>query len=365
MTHQALLETIIAARLYGPTDLRYERIRRPALPDSRWVRVQVQACAVCGTDREAFRSGPNLFRRSASAAPLTLGHEIIGRIIQTSADSIHDLGERVALDGNLGCMNCEECAADRIHRCVEWEIVGLTVDGGLATELIVPDYTCIRVDDRVPTREAVLIEPLSVAVKAMRTLSAPASTSLLINGAGAIGLLIVQAAIAQGVRDITCIDPDENRRVLARRFGATHTLSPEQAAQQQVRTDSIIECSGAPTALGRAVRHLTPGGQLVAVGLSSELTSLDAFDLVMNEKQVRGSVAHSLRGDFTTAAHYVNTGRVDLTAFPVHEISFTSEALNTFTHPDQTLRTAFIMDTDQSQHSSADSERVPTGIEAA
>jgi (R,R)-butanediol dehydrogenase / meso-butanediol dehydrogenase / diacetyl reductase len=190
-------QTMRAARWHNRRDVRIEEVPVPT-PRADQVLVEVEWCGICGTDLEEYRDGPvNIpleeHPLTRHKAPITLGHEIVGKVVEAARDgSGPPEGARVIPDVVLGCGECWWCQRHEEGLCERGAVVGLHADGGLAQYVVATASTCVAVRPDLDAKVAALTEPTSVAVRALRKVPDPLGSSLLVIGAGTIGLLVIQ-----------------------------------------------------------------------------------------------------------------------------------------------------------------------------
>lgn len=311
-----------AARWWQRQDVRVETVDDPVDIPAGWVRIAVEYCGICGTDLEEYRSGPVAIPTAphpltGQQAPITLGHEAVGVIDMSAQGTGLPLGTRVAIEGSLSCGKCYQCRHSRRQLCAYFATVGQMLDGGLAEFLMVPESVCVPVDPALDPRRAALAEPLSVAVRAVRTGGVQLGDSVLVIGAGTIGLLTVQAACLAGAGAVAVVEPQPRRQQLALNLGADEALAPGDvwspaAVLDKGGADVVIECAGRPEAVRAAIAAVRPGGTAVLLGVTSEVVGVDILDIVLREKRVLGCVAHQLDQDFRYAVRLLESGRVDV-----------------------------------------------------
>ena len=331
-----------ALRWFGRGDVRIEEITVPA-PGPHEVQLRVGFCGICGTDLEEYSSGPLLIPISAhpltgAMAPLTLGHEFWGTVSAVGADvRAFKLGDRVVPEVCLYCGECVYCREGRYALCQSWAAVGLHRDGGLAEFVCVSAKTCVPVPEEVGGYEAALVEPLEVAVRAVRKAELRAGGTLVITGAGPIGLLVLQVAKSSGAGRVVVVEPREARRRLAASLGADRVVAPGNgAAESQViaaigepGADAAVECAGHTASIQLAFQTVRKGGRIVLVGIPTEPSKLDLMPLIVGERTVIGSVQHQKQEDLAAAVELLQTRSVDVTALisDVIPLSGAAEAL--------------------------------------
>jgi (R,R)-butanediol dehydrogenase/meso-butanediol dehydrogenase/diacetyl reductase len=222
----------------------------------------------------------------------------------------------VAVEGNLFCADCYWCRRHQYQLCVQLGSLGLMGDGGLAESMLAPAYMCMPLDPGVPSAQAVLAEPLSVAVRAVGRAEVTLGSSVGVIGCGTVGNLLVQAARLAGANKLLAIDPVQSRRDLALRAGATLAVGPDDAQEAAMQlTDGIgldrtIEAAGTATAAAATIRLARRGGRAVLLGVFAQPVPVDMIDLLMGEKEIAASLSHVWDDDFSTAVDLINSGRV-------------------------------------------------------
>jgi (R,R)-butanediol dehydrogenase/meso-butanediol dehydrogenase/diacetyl reductase len=321
---------MLAARWHGRGDIRIDDVEpRPRRDDE--VMVRVHWCGICGTDLEEFRSGPLIVPTSphpvsGRMAPLTLGHEVVGEIVESARDgSGPAVGTLVVPDVVNGCGNCWWCLRHEYGLCPSLTVPGQQDDGGLAEFMVARARTCVVLPPGLDTATAVLAEPAAVAVRAVRKLPTPIGSTALVIGGGTIGQLTAQAALACGAAQCLLVDPSPFRRDFAAKHPGVRAYSPTDldaaiADLPSPGVDVVYECSGAPGMLARSLALVRPGGTVVAVGLGTPTESLDVSAFVLGERHLVGSAAHVWDVDVAQAVAMLADGRLDATGLVTHRI---------------------------------------------
>jgi (R,R)-butanediol dehydrogenase/meso-butanediol dehydrogenase/diacetyl reductase len=307
--------TMRALRFHGARDLRLEQVPVPT-PGPDEVLVAVERVGICGTDLEEYLAGPVGIPAAAAAAGVILGHEIVGRVVET-LEPVVRLGDRVVPDVVHGCGACWWCDRHSEHLCRHLTVLGLQVDGGLATYLRARRATCVPVPSAVDLDVAAFAEPTAVALRALRKAPDLAGATVAVVGAGTIGCLVAQLALAAGAADVIAVDPQHRRRELAASLGATVVDPAGAAAFVQARTDGrgadvVVECAGPDAAVRTATDLVRPGGTIVLVGTGAESMPLPVRSLIHREITLRGSAAHLWDVDMAPAVAALAAGQVDV-----------------------------------------------------
>lgn len=298
-----------AAVLYAPGDLRVEERAMPE-PGPREVLVEIAAVGVCGSDVHYYehgRIGPFVVER-----PLVLGHESAGRVAALG-DGVtrHAVGDRVTLEPGVPCGRCRECRAGRYNLCRDVRFFATPpVDGAFADFVTIHEDFAFGLPDSVSDEAGALMEPLSVGIWACRKASVAPGDRVLVTGAGPVGLLAMQCALAFGATEVTITDVSEARLELARRTGATRAL---RAGAEVGEVDALIECSGHPAALASGIAAVRPAGTAVVVGMGPEEDATVPLALVQGrEIWLTGTFRYA--NTYPTAIDLVAQGRVDVEA---------------------------------------------------
>jgi L-iditol 2-dehydrogenase len=311
--------TMTAAVLHAAGDLRIERRPVPQ-PGPGQVTVAISSVGVCGSDVHYYEHGR--IGDFVVRAPLVLGHETSG-VITAVGDGVpaDRIGERVSLEPGEPCGHCQQCRAGRYNLCPDIQFHGTPpVDGTLAEYVTVTSEFARHVPDQVSDNAAALLEPLSVGIWSNGKAGVQEGGSLLIAGAGPIGLVTAQVARARGIATIAVSDVNPDRLAAASASGATLTI---QAGHDDVPDgfDAFIDCSGAPAAIAAGIRAVRPGGSVVLVGMGPDELALPFSVLQARELTITGTFRYA--NTWPAAIALAASGRVDLDSLVTGEYSLT------------------------------------------
>jgi L-iditol 2-dehydrogenase len=297
------------AVLHAPGDVRLEERPVPE-PGPREVLVEIAAVGVCGSDVHYFehgRIGPYVV-----TSPLVLGHESAGRVAALGPGATrHGVGDRVTLEPGVPCGGCRECRAGRYNLCRDVRFFATPpIDGAFARFVVIHEDFAFALPDGVSDDAGALMEPLSVGIWACRKASVTAGDRVLVTGAGPIGLLAMQTALAFGATEVTVTDVSPQRLEIARRTGATRALA---AGDDVGEVDALIECSGHPAALSAGIAALRPAGTAVVVGMGPSEEATVPLSLIQN-REIWLTGVFRYANTYPTAIALVSEGRVDLDA---------------------------------------------------
>ncbi|MCT9619865.1 MULTISPECIES: NAD(P)-dependent alcohol dehydrogenase [unclassified Curtobacterium] len=321
--------------LLGTQDLTVEDRPVPAV-DPGDVLVRVAAVGVCGSDVHYYRHGR--IGDFVVEEPLVLGHELSGTItaVGEGVDPSR-VGERVAIEPQRPCHRCPQCLAGRYNLCPHMRFYATPpVDGAFAEFVTIESEFAHTLPDSVSFEAGALLEPLSVGIAAVRKAGIVPGSSVLIAGAGPIGIICAQAARAFGASRIVISDLVPERRERALSFGATETVDPTvvSVASDLPPFDAFIDASGAPRAVSDGIKAVGPAGAAVLVGLGNSEMTLPVEHIQNLEVTVTGIFRYT--GTWPVAIELVASGQVDLDSLVTGRFGLgdVREALESDTDPE-------------------------------
>lgn len=307
------MRTMQAAVLRGIKDLVIEARPVPD-PGVEEVLVQVTAVGVCGSDVHYYEHGR--IGDFVVESPMILGHESAGVIVGVG-DSVSKsrVGQRVSLEPGVPDLSCPECLAGRYNLCPNMAFFATPpIDGSLVEFVTVHQAFAHPVPERMTDDAAALLEPLSVGVWANRKGQVTAGSRVLVTGAGPIGLVAVQCALAFGATEVVVADLNPHRLELARTLGATSTISVAEStvAASGFEPNVLLECSGHAGATTEALRALARAGRAVLIGMGGDELPLPLGVLQSREIEVTGTFRYA--NTWPTAIALAASGKVNLDA---------------------------------------------------
>jgi (R,R)-butanediol dehydrogenase/meso-butanediol dehydrogenase/diacetyl reductase len=340
-----------ALRWHAAHDVRLTDVSEPTLLPGTAI-LEVAFCGVCGTDIHEYSHGPVMIRSgphplSGQAPPVTLGHELSGRVVEIDgAMPGIEVGTRVVVDPCLRCGTCRWCQRGEYHICALGGSIGLAADGGLAKYVRVPLVSLHRVPDEVSDEHAALAEPLAVGLHAAGRAQVGAGDSVLVLGAGPIGLAALIGARASGAAAVFVSEPNPARAEVARALGATEVFDP---TVEDVRTavflrtakigpDAVIDGTGRPEAIGLGVRSVRRGGRVAVAGISPSELNFDLRQLVLYERSIVGSLGYNF--DIPRVLDLMAVGTIDPSVLitAVRPLSAGTATLDELSSPNQHIK---------------------------
>lgn len=316
-----------AARLHGPNDIRFEQVPDPA-PGPGQMLVRVRAAGICGTDIEIYTHEHPVYRSGKGRLPLILGHEWSGEVVGVGPRVTRFRpGDRVTCENPIGCGSCEACLTGHENACPNRMEFGIQGRDGALAEYTLSDEGKTHAIGGLRFDEAALLEPATVAVRAVRRAEVRPGDRVVVLGSGCIGLLVVQAARAAGAGLVLATDIAEPKLELARSLGADAAIDPANQSLEDACRDltggcgfnAVIECSGSTESLSEAFGLAAIAGRIVIVGVyGGESVPVPADGLVSGEITVRGTVGGQDCWDETI--RLVSEGRIRTRPLISHNI---------------------------------------------
>ena len=310
--------------------LQLEEVPEPKLPTPEWVRVRPLLSGICGSDLGTLSSENSPYFSPITSPPFVLGHELVGAVAEDNGNYFR-AGERVVLEPALGCQvrgmepPCPYCAAGRYALCVN--VTKGDIAAGIQTgfcrdtgggwsegTLVAHPSQLHKVPEDLPDEAAVAIEPLACAVHAALKAHPGPDETVLVIGAGSVGLFVV-AALRKLTRAgrVICVAKHERQRTEALRLGADEVVHPKEVYESLPAmlgterykpelgkpvvmggADKVFECVGAAGTMEDAVRLARPGGEVALVGMPGARSCLDLTALWYKEVSLAGTYAYGL-----------------------------------------------------------------------
>jgi L-iditol 2-dehydrogenase len=283
------------------------------------VLIRVKACGICGSDVHGFTG-----KTGRRIPPLVMGHEAAG-VIEEAGENVEgfERNDRVCFDSTVYCNKCELCRKGSYNRCETRQVLGVSVPafkrhGAFAEYVAVPWWIVSKIPDNMSFIQSALLEPVSIATHAANRAPISANDTVVVIGAGTIGLFILQASKLRGAAKVIVSDINEFRLDIARKLGADEVVNPGKSALKKVivgetndkGADVTFEAVGYAETFADAVSVTKIGGHVVAVGNLQKTAEFNLQELVANELTFTGSYASS--GEFRDCIELVASGKINV-----------------------------------------------------
>jgi L-iditol 2-dehydrogenase len=299
---------------YKQLDMVDMRVPRPAADE---LLIRIRACGICGSDVHGYDGSTG--RR---IPPIVMGHEAAGVVEAVgSAVSNFHAGDRVTFDSTVYCGKCFYCLRGQINLCDSREVIGVSTPafrrmGAFAEYVTVPARIAYALPENMSYSHAALIEAASVAVHAALLTPIALEDTVVVVGAGMIGLLVMQAAHVAGAGRVFVVDVDDSRLELARSLGATHTFNSRNAEvvsdileQTMGRgADAAFECVGSTAPVKLALDSVRKGGAVTLIGNVAPTIELGLQSAVTRQIRLQGSCASA--GEYPACISLISRGAI-------------------------------------------------------
>lgn len=285
------------------------------------VLVRVRACGICGSDVHGMDGSSG--RR---IPPLIMGHEAAGDIECVGSDvTAWKPGDRITFDSTIYCLECEPCKRGLTNLCERRKVVGVSIpeyraNGAFAEYVALPEHILYRLPEAVTYQQGAGVEPLSIGVHAVSLAPVTPESTVVVVGAGVIGLMLIQTLHAKDVRRVVAVDLSPDRLETAAQLGAETTLlSSEPDILERVRAatsadgaDVTFEAVGITPTVTLAIEAARKGGHVVLVGNVSPQVTVPLQAIVTRQLTIHGSATSC--GEYPECIDLIASGKVDAMA---------------------------------------------------
>ncbi|GLV38055.1 Sorbitol dehydrogenase 1 [Carabus blaptoides fortunei] len=324
----------LTAVLYDIEDMRLEQRPIPKIKTTE-VLLRMECVGICGSDVHYLVNGR--IGDFILTKPMVIGHEASGTVIEVGSEVTNlAVGDRVAIEPGVPCRTCTFCKEGRYNLCPGMQFCATPpYDGNLTRFYAHAADFCFKLPPHVSLEEGALLEPLSVGVHACKKAKIAIGSTVLILGAGPIGLVTLLAAKAMGASKVIITDIQEHRLSLARSLGADYSVKINIGDEDSMITDQItkmlgdqptvsIDCSGAEQSIRVAIQATKSGGVAVMVGMGKPMANIPLISALAREVDIRGCFRYV--NDYATALEMVATGKVNVKPLVTHHFTMEDTA---------------------------------------
>ena len=290
------------------------------------VLIEVGACGVCGSELGGFAS-----RSPRRKPPIVMGHEFAGTVaaLGPGVEGL-EIGRRVMVNALVHCGECDLCRRDLTHLCRKRQVFGMHREGAFCERVNVPARVVYPLPENVSMVQGAMVEPLGNGVHVVDLAKGNSLETVLVCGAGTIGLMCFLAARAAGAMRVALSDTNDGRLQVARDLGADLTVNVRNEDLQSAIQDwtggtgveLAVDAVGAESTRRDVIQAVRPGGDAVWIGLHHDEVRINTFDVVLPEKRVIGSYAAADK-DIRRAIQLFSEGKIPIDSwtqiFPLEE----------------------------------------------
>ncbi|MEM2489006.1 MAG: alcohol dehydrogenase catalytic domain-containing protein, partial [Thermoplasmata archaeon] len=298
----------------GAGDIRVEETEVPEIDDDE-VLIKVSYCGICGSDITAFKTGNYV-------PGIIIGHEFSGIVIKKgkNVNNVNE-GDKVVGLSLIPCGKCEYCLSGKPNLCKNALMTGITINGAFAEYVKLPKDAVLKIDNKLNAIEATLVEPLAIVLHAINISSFKPGKSILIQGAGPIGLLTLGMMKISGASKIFLSEISDKRIEVARNLSSdVYFINPSKSnifsfiekETDGEGVDIIFDTTGSPTAIKSNYTLVKRGGEIVILGIPELPVESDIFTLVMDEITIKGSFEGV--NEFKDAIDFISQRKVNFSS---------------------------------------------------
>jgi len=282
------------------------------------VLIKVQVASICGTD--VHIDDWTYWAQQRFTPPRIIGHEFAGYVQEVGKEvTFVKAGERVSAETHISCGYCYQCKNGYREVCRKSKLLGIDYDGTFAEYLSLPEHVLWKDDPRIPDEWATIQEPFGNAVDTVMSEDISSKTVLIL-GAGPIGLFAVGIARACGASLIIVSDPNDYRLDIGKKMGADIVANPKNTdilncvleATEGNGVDVVLEFSGNKLALDQGLKSLTPGGRISILGIYETPVDIDLNrEVIFKKIRIYGITGRKIFSTWYKTSRFLSSGLVD------------------------------------------------------
>lgn len=306
-----------AAFLVGIEKIEFAEVETPKIKEDE-VLIKMEAVGVCGSDVHYYSHGR--VGDFIVEFPFILGHECAGTVIETGRAVTHlHVGERVALEPGVPCRSCDLCLSGKYNLCPDVKFFATPPFAGCLMNYVVhPARFAFKLPDSVSSVQGALVEPLAIGINAALTGGVKLGDTIVVFGAGCIGLVTLLASKAYGATKVIVVDVIEKRLEVAKGMGAI-TLNAKQCdVVEEIKkltegkgAQVVIDCAGTNTTICQTIHTAMAGGTVVWIGLATD--SVNGIEIgPISTKELTIKSIFRYKNLYPTAIAAIAEGKIDI-----------------------------------------------------
>ena len=314
---------MIQAVMNRPGEITFRDVPAPAC-GPRQIKVAMKRIGVCGSDIHVFHG-----KHPYTSYPVVQGHEVSAVVVEVGAEvSGFTVGDKVTIQPQVVCGRCYPCTHGMYNACEELKVMGFQTTGMASEYFVTEAEKALRLPDTMSYEQGAMIEPLAVAVHAVRRYGDVAGKNVLVLGGGPIGNLVAQTAKAMGAADVLLSELSAYRLETAATCGITVVNPSREDLPGKIidtfgpdKADVIFECVGIDATLQQAVDYARKGSDIVVVGVFANPGTINMGFVQDHELRVIGTAMYRVE-DYLKAIELAAGGLVTLDALITHTVGF-------------------------------------------
>lgn len=314
---------MLQALMTHPGTIEYHTVPTP-IPQDGQLLLKIMRIGICGSDIHV-----NLGKHPFTQYPVVQGHEVSAQVVQLGPQTTGFLvGDRVTVQPQVVCGECYPCTHNMYNDCEVLKVMGFQTTGMASEYFVVDANKCLPLPQEMSWDYGAMIEPLAVAVHAIKRVPSMVDKSVLVVGGGPIGNLVAQTAKAAGAKTVVLSEVSEFRLQIAQECGIQAINPAKQDWNSAILTafgsdkaDYIFECVGAASLVNQCIETARKGSTIVVVGVVADSGSIQMGIVQDHELTILGSAMYR-EDDFIDAIDFVKQGKIHFYPLLTHTFSF-------------------------------------------
>lgn len=314
---------MIQAIMVEPGNIQFKEVPVPEIKPNQ-VKLKIESIGVCGSDIHV-----NHGNHPYTSYPVVQGHEVAAEVLNIG-ESVEDvsIGDRVTVQPQVVCGKCYQCKNGMYNVCEKLKVMGFQTTGMASEYFVVDSDKIISLPKSINIDQGALIEPLAVAVHAVKRIESVEGKKILVLGGGPIGNLVAQTAKALGAESVLVSELSPYRIEIAERCGIKTVNSGKDNLFDSIinnfgeeKADIIFDCVGINSTMNQAIEYARKGSTIVLVGVFSELGQVNLGLVQDHELTLKGSAMYR-KEDYINAIDLIDKKLIDLDILITNHVKF-------------------------------------------
>lgn len=314
---------MLQAVMTSPGMIEFNQVEEPSVGEGQ-IKIKIKSIGVCGSDVHV-----NHGLHPYTSYPVVQGHEVSGEVVELGENvNTFTIGDKVTVQPQVVCDTCFPCRTGEYNNCEELKVMGFQTTGMASEYFVVDSKKALVLPKDISWEKGAMIEPLAVAVHAIRRVPSVEGKNILVLGGGPIGNLVAQTAKALGAKNVVISELSKRRLQFAEECGIqvinpneTDLLEGVVSKFGEDKADYIFECVGIAPTINQALDIARKGSSIVVVGVFADMTEVNMGFVQDHELTILGSAMY-VEEDFIKAIELIDQNQVELDALITHRFSF-------------------------------------------
>ena len=314
---------MVQAVMTSPGKIEYREVPEPEAGKGQ-IKVKMKKIGVCGSDIHVYHG-----KHPYTSYPVVQGHEVSAEVVSVGEGvTAFRPGDRVTIQPQVVCGKCYPCTHGMYNDCEELKVMGFQTTGMASEYFVTEAEKALHLPKGMSYDHGAMIEPLAVAVHAVRRFGNIEGKKALVLGGGPIGNLVAQAAKAMGAQDVLLSEMSAYRLETAKRCGLQTANVKEEILLDRIeevfgrdRADVTFECVGINQTIGQAIEYARKGSDIIVVGVFADLGTINMGFVQDHELRLCGTAMYRVE-DYQTAIELVQAGKIEFDALITDHIPF-------------------------------------------